>query len=54
VDITALASDIGSRTLDFFQIFLWAGLVYLVLTSSVASFLGWLERKTYVPGVTNV
>ncbi len=31
-----------------------AGLVYLVLTSSVASFLGWLERKTYVPGVTNV
>lgn len=54
VEITALASDIGSRTLDFFQIFLWAGLVYLVLTSSVASFLGWLERKTYVPGVTNV
>ncbi|MDN6323281.1 MAG: hypothetical protein L0J73_11605 [Halomonas sp.] len=30
------------------------GRVYLVLTSGVASFPGWLERKTYVPGVTNV
>jgi polar amino acid transport system permease protein len=54
VEITAVAYDIGSRTLEFFQIFLIAGLIYLVLTSSVASLLGWVERKYYVPGVTSV
>ncbi len=54
VEITARASDIGSRTLEFFQIFLLAGVIYLVLTSSVASFLNWVERRYYVPGVTNV
>lgn len=54
VEITARASDIGSRTLEFFQIFLLAGVIYLVLTSSVASFLSWVERRYYVPGVTNV
>lgn len=53
VEITAIAYDIGSRTLDFFQIFLLAGLIYLVLTSSVASLLSWVERKYHVPGVTN-
>ncbi|MCO7216921.1 amino acid ABC transporter permease [Halomonas sp. OfavH-34-E] len=52
VEITAIAQDIGSRTLDFFHVFLWAGIIYLVLTSSVASLLGWVERKTWVPGVT--
>lgn len=54
VEITAIASDIGSKTLNYFYIFLWAAIVYLVLTSSVAIILGWLEKKTYVPGVTNV
>ncbi|MBS9403020.1 amino acid ABC transporter permease [Halomonas sp. TRM85114] len=54
VEITAIASDVGSRTLDFFLVFLWAGIIYLVLTSTVASLLGLLERRTYVPGVTNV
>lgn len=54
VEITARASEIGSRTLEFFQIFLLAGVIYLVLTSSVASFLNWVERRYYVPGVTNV
>ncbi|MBB3142013.1 amino acid ABC transporter permease [Halomonas organivorans] len=53
VEITAIASDIGSKTLDFFQIFLWAGLIYLVLTSTVASLLRLLERRFYVPGVTS-
>ncbi|GEN25149.1 glutamine ABC transporter permease [Halomonas cupida] len=52
VEITAIAQDIGSRTLDFFQVFLWAGLIYLVLTSTVASLLSWVERRTHVPGVT--
>lgn len=54
VEITSIASDIGSRTLNYFHVFLWAGLIYLVLTSAVASFLGWVERRTYVPGVTSV
>ncbi|KXS37785.1 amino acid ABC transporter permease [Modicisalibacter tunisiensis] len=53
VEITARASDIGSRTLEFFQIFLLAGFIYLALTSSVASFLNWVERRYYVPGVTH-
>ncbi|MGQ7245774.1 amino acid ABC transporter permease [Halomonas sp. V046] len=52
VEITAIAQDIGSRTLDFFHVFLWAGILYLILTSCVASLLGWVERRTYVPGVT--
>lgn len=54
VEITSIASDIGSRTLNYFHVFLWAGLIYLVLTSVVASILGWVERKTYVPGVTSI
>lgn len=53
-EITARASDIGSRTLEFFQVFLLAGVIYLVLTSSVASLLSWLEKKYYVPGVTSI
>lgn len=53
VEITSIASDIGSRTLNFFQIFLLAGIIYLILTSSVASFLNWLERRYHVPGVTS-
>ncbi len=53
-EITARASDIGSRTLEFFHIFLLAGVIYLVLTSSVASLLSWLEKKYYVPGVTSI
>ncbi|QOR39033.1 amino acid ABC transporter permease [Billgrantia diversa] len=54
VEITSIAQDIGSRTLDFFLVFLWAGVIYLVLTSTVASLLRLLERRTYVPGVTTV
>lgn len=53
VEITSIASDIGSRTLNYFYVFLWAGIIYLILTSLVASFLGWVERRTYVPGVTS-
>ena len=53
VEITSIASDIGSRTLNFFQIFLLAGIIYLLLTSGVASFLDWLGRRYYVPGVTS-
>lgn len=52
VEITAIANEIGYRTLQFFEIFLLAGLIYLALTSLVASALGWLERRVHVPGVT--
>src|SRR3546814_579717 len=39
VEITALASKIGYETLQFFYVFLLAAVIYLVLTSCVASFL---------------
>lgn len=52
VEITALAAEVGYKTLHFFEIFLLAGLIYLVLTSLVASGLDWVERKVHVPGVT--
>lgn len=52
VEITAIANEIGYKTLHFFEIFLLAGLIYLVMTSLVASGLDWVERKFHVPGVS--
>lgn len=54
VEITALASKIGYETLQFFYVFLLAAVIYLVLTSCVASFLDWLERRLHIPGVSNM
>lgn len=54
VEITARAQKIGYETLEFFNIFLLAAVVYLVLTSVVASLLDLLEKRMHVPGVTNV
>lgn len=36
------------------MVFLWAGSIYLVPTSTVAGLLGFVERRTYVVGVANV
>lgn len=52
VEITARAAEIGYKSLQFFEVFLLAGAIYLVLTSAVASSLDWVERKLHVPGVT--
>jgi polar amino acid transport system permease protein len=54
VEITARASKIGYETLQFFDIFILAAIIYLVLTSFVASLLDWVERRLHIPGVTNV
>ncbi|WP_119460697.1 amino acid ABC transporter permease [Rhodospirillaceae bacterium SYSU D60014] len=51
-EITARAEKIGYQTFEFFNTFVLVALVYLVLTATVAELLAWLERKTYVPGVT--
>lgn len=51
-EITARANEIGYRTLQYFEIFLLAGLIYLVLTSLLASALNRLERRLHVPGVS--
>lgn len=50
MDLSNCAVDLASREFKYFEVFLVAGLFYLLLTSLATIFLRWLERKLYIPG----
>jgi len=50
-EITARAYEIGYSTFRFFEIFLVAAAIYLVMTTVVAQVLDVVERRARVPGI---
>lgn len=50
-ELTARAEQIGYSTFRFFDIFIVAAIIYLVMTGTVAQVLDVVERRTRVPGL---
>lgn len=50
-EVTARAYKVGFQTYEFFAIFLWAAVIYLILTTIVSELLWLLEKKLAVPGI---
>ena len=53
-ELTARAEQVGYRTFQFLEAFTLVAIIYLVLTGIVAQLLDLLERKTRIPGLTNL
>lgn len=52
IELTGQAKEMTSRTFHYIEIYLTAGLYYLALTTLAAWLLKYLEKKTYIPGLT--
>jgi len=50
-EITERAYKVGYETYEFFAIFLWAAVIYMVLTTVVSEALWLLEKRLAIPGL---
>lgn len=50
IELTGHAKELANRTFTYIEVYLTAGLYYLILTTLAAWFLRWLEKKVAVPG----
>ncbi len=50
IELTGQAKELAARTFSYIEIYLAAGLYYLVLTTLAAWFLRWLEKRLAIPG----
>ena len=50
IELTGEAKELTMRTFSYIEVYLTAGMYYLVLTTLAAYFLSWVERKTAIPG----
>ena len=50
-EIVARANMIASRTFRYFELYVLAALIYLVLVGMATWGLGWLERRVAIPGL---
>lgn len=53
IELTGHAKELANRTFTYIEVYLTAGLYYLLLTTLAACFLRWLEKKVSVPGFGN-
>lgn len=54
VEITAISSQVGYETLQFFHVFLLAAVIYLVMTTFVGWVLDKVEHRMHIPGVSTL
>ena len=50
IELTGHAKELANRTFTYIEVYLTAGIYYLILTTLAAWLLRWLEKKVAVPG----
>lgn len=50
IELTGTAKELAARNLRYIEIYLTAGVYYLVMTTLATLLLNWIERKVYIPG----
>ena len=50
IELTGHAKELANRTFTYIEVYLTAGVYYLLLTTLAALFLRWVEKKTAIPG----
>lgn len=49
-ELTMRANEMGENTFEFFAAYLWATVIYIVISLSAGRLMGYLERHTAIPG----
>ncbi|MDO5530699.1 amino acid ABC transporter permease [Sutterella sp.] len=49
-ELTMRANEMGENTFTFFAAYLWATILYIVIALVVNRLMGWVEKKSAIPG----